>query len=52
MQKVKKVLDVACGTRYGAHYLLGIDKAESVSGVDMSEEAIEYAKGHYDAERL
>ena len=39
------VLDVACGTGYGTYCLSS--KAEKVYGVDISSEAIEYAKGHY-----
>ncbi len=39
------VLDVACGTGYGAQLLSR--KAELVVGVDISSEALAYAKKHY-----
>jgi len=44
------VLDVACGTGYGSHHLAG--KADTVVGVDVSDEAIGYAKEHYSAPNL
>lgn len=41
----KDVLDVACGTGYGAFHLSG--SAKSVIGVDCSEKAISYASRRY-----
>ena len=46
----KKVLDVACGAGYGAHYLAHM--ADRVVGVDISEEAIAYAVQHYASPNL
>ncbi len=43
--KDKKVLDAACGTGYGS--ALMAKTATSVFGVDISEEAISYAKSNY-----
>lgn len=42
----KRVLDVACGSGYGTH-LLAERGAKEVCGVDISKEAIEYAKEKY-----
>jgi len=42
----KRVLDVACGTGYGTHFLARSGKVR-VTGVDISEEAIAHAKSHY-----
>jgi len=44
----KRVLDVACGYGYGSH-LLREAGAASVVGVDISQEAIDYARGRYAA---
>lgn len=46
----KLVLDAACGTGYGSYILSEV--AEKVYGIDISEEAIEYAKSHYNKENL
>ena len=43
----KDILDLACGAGYGTAYLAGI--ARRVVGVDVSEDAIEYARGRYAA---
>jgi SAM-dependent methyltransferase len=43
----KDVLDLACGVGYGTAYLAGV--ARRVVGVDVSEDAIDYARGRYDA---
>lgn len=48
--KDKVILDAACGAGYGAHYLA--DAVKEVSGVDISEEAITYAKEHYKEENI
>ncbi|MDD2785432.1 MAG: class I SAM-dependent methyltransferase [Patescibacteria group bacterium] len=44
------VLDIACGTGYGTYELSG--KANSVKGVDISQESINYAKSHYQQPNL
>jgi 2-polyprenyl-3-methyl-5-hydroxy-6-metoxy-1,4-benzoquinol methylase len=41
----KRVLDVASGEGYGAHLLAGV--AESVVGVDLSEDAVKHASAKY-----
>lgn len=43
--KGKKILDAACGTGYGT--ALMSSTAASATGIDISPEAIEYAKHHY-----
>jgi SAM-dependent methyltransferase len=43
----KRVLDIACGTGYGSAELALV--ARTVDGVDVSEEAVEYARSHYPA---
>lgn len=48
--KNKTVLDIACGTGYGSHILAG--KARHVTGADISQEALNYAQGHYKADNL
>ena len=49
--KDKIVLDVACGAGYGSHYLMK-NSAKSVIGVDISEDAIAYAKTHYTNQKI
>jgi SAM-dependent methyltransferase len=44
--KGKRVLDIACGTGYGAAMLKEAG-ATSVDGIDISREAISYARSHY-----
>jgi ubiquinone/menaquinone biosynthesis C-methylase UbiE len=44
--KDKIVLDVACGVGYGSYYLTK-NGAKRVIGVDISKDAITYAKAHY-----
>lgn len=46
----KKVLDIGCGTGYGSNHLA--QWALEVVGGDISFEAIEYAKKHYEKENL
>ena len=46
----KKVLDIACGSGYGS--FLMAEKAETVVGMDISTESIEYAKINYQKENL
>ena len=41
----KKVLDLACGSGYGTHYLAPFVK--QIVGVDCSEEAVEYGRRRY-----
>jgi ubiquinone/menaquinone biosynthesis C-methylase UbiE len=44
------VLDIACGTGYGTHMLAS--NAKYVVGLDISPDAINYAKQHYQADNL
>lgn len=46
----KRVLDYGCGTGYGAAHLAEV--AERVVAVDVSQEAIDYAREHWSRERL
>jgi SAM-dependent methyltransferase len=46
----KRVLDAACGEGYGSALLAGA--AQSVTGVDLSEEAVRHARGRYRAANL
>lgn len=46
----KDVLDVACGTGYGSNEISKV--AKSVVGVDLSENAIQYARTHYNSDNL
>jgi ubiquinone/menaquinone biosynthesis C-methylase UbiE len=50
--KNKIVLDNACGTGYGAWYMLKKGDAKEVVGVDISEDAINYAKNNYTDENI
>jgi 2-polyprenyl-3-methyl-5-hydroxy-6-metoxy-1,4-benzoquinol methylase len=43
----RKVLDIACGSGYGTHLLSS--RAEHVTGVDISADAIQHAWGHFTA---
>jgi len=49
--KNKTVLDIACGAGYGSSYLLS-KGAKIVTGGDISEETIEYAKARYRKDNL
>ena len=51
LTKNKVVLDVACGTGYGSDYLIK-KGAKKVVGLDISEEAINYAKNNYNNSNL
>ncbi|MFM0221517.1 methyltransferase domain-containing protein [Paraburkholderia dipogonis] len=42
-----RVLDATCGTGYGSYYLGQLTKVSSVTGIDASERAIEYAKANF-----
>lgn len=44
------VLDAACGTGYGSRILS--EKATKVYGIDISEDAVQYANEHYSAENI
>ena len=44
---VFRVLDAGCGSGYGTAHLAGLDPALQVVGMDHSEEALAYARGHY-----
>ncbi len=46
----KDVLDIACGEGYGSHLLAGL--AKSVTGVDISQEAVDFAKHRYSKDNL
>lgn len=48
MARGARVLDLGCGAGYGSHILYNAG-ARSVLGVDISEEAVEYARGRYGA---
>ncbi len=48
--RTKKVLDIGCGTGYGADLIAS--KASEVIGVDISDEAINYARQHYKRENI
>lgn len=50
LARSKRVLDIACGTGYGSSELAAV--ARSVTGVDVSEDAVEYARTHYTASNL
>jgi len=47
----KRVADIACGSGYGAQMLAGAE-AQSVHAMDISEEAVEFARTHYTAPGL
>ena len=49
--KDKNVLDIACGVGYGSKFLKEAG-AKSVDGVDISAEAIEYAKENYSSDGI
>lgn len=46
----KKVLDIACGTGYGTYMLS--KKAEEVVGIDISNEAIQFANSNYGGDNI
>jgi 2-polyprenyl-3-methyl-5-hydroxy-6-metoxy-1,4-benzoquinol methylase len=46
----KKVLDYGCGSGYGAHFLAS--HGSHVTGIDISQDAIEYAEKNYVASNL
>src|SRR5262245_25871930 len=46
----KRVLDAGCGAGYGSAALAAM--AESVTGVDVAADAVEYAREHYQAPNL
>lgn len=48
--KGKKVLDYGCGSGYGSHMLS--ESAASVTGVDISQEAVDFANNEYKAPNL
>lgn len=49
--QTKTILDIACGSGYGANYLAQ-NGAKFVVGIDISEKAIAHAKKHYKASNL
>ena len=46
----KAILDVGCGTGYGTHHLA--ESAGSIIGIDVSRQAIRYARRHYVRDNL
>jgi 2-polyprenyl-3-methyl-5-hydroxy-6-metoxy-1,4-benzoquinol methylase len=46
----KRVLDYGCGSGYGTHYVAA--SCESIVGVDIADDAIEYANSHYKSDNL
>lgn len=50
LSRGRRVLDLACGTGYGAAALTG--SAQHVTGLDVSPEAIAYAREHYTFDNL
>ncbi len=50
MVKGRRVLDIACGSGYGSMILR--ETAESVVGIDISKEAIDYCRATYHADSL
>lgn len=48
--KGKKVLDAACGSGYGTYIIA--QNAQSATGIDISEEAVEFCKENYKRENL
>lgn len=49
--KNKSVLDIACGSGFGTHYL-SLKGANSVVGVDISDETIKYARRKYSERKV
>lgn len=47
----KRVLDIACGTGYGSH-MISAAGAEEVLGLDISKEAVHFAKNNYSNKNL
>jgi ubiquinone/menaquinone biosynthesis C-methylase UbiE len=45
-----RVLDIACGIGYGSRYLADSAPGISVVGIDISEQAVDYAQSHYASE--
>lgn len=52
LERVKglSVLDVACGAGYGSHMLAS--EAKEVCGIDISDEAVQYAREHYSGQNI
>jgi 2-polyprenyl-3-methyl-5-hydroxy-6-metoxy-1,4-benzoquinol methylase len=46
------VLDAACGLGYGSHVLAGLSPAARVTGIDLSDWAVDYAKRNYGSDRV
>ena len=46
----RKVLDYGCGSGYGTYRMSG--ESESIIGIDIAEDAVAYAKSHYQADNL
>src|SRR3954447_7147702 len=46
----KRVLDAGCGAGYGSAALAEV--AERVTAIDIAQEAVDYARAHYDAANL
>ena len=48
----RRVLDMACGSGYGSHYLATQGGAQHVTGVDIDPDAIRYARLRYRQDNL
>lgn len=46
----QRVLDYGCGSGYGTHQIAAF--CDSIVGIDIAEDAIEYARTHYQADNL
>jgi 2-polyprenyl-3-methyl-5-hydroxy-6-metoxy-1,4-benzoquinol methylase len=42
-----KIIDAACGLGYGSHVLASVSPASMITGIDVSDQAVTYAKCHY-----
>jgi 2-polyprenyl-3-methyl-5-hydroxy-6-metoxy-1,4-benzoquinol methylase len=47
-----RVLDIACGVGYGTKLLSAADPIQAAIGVDISPDAIEYARSHYEQDGI
>lgn len=47
-----RILDAACGVGYGAYYLATNSNCEAVTAVEVSDEALEWAKEHFASDKI